>query len=95
MVDCSVDIENIDLSKETVKIPKGCPSGERIVISGKGFPSLRGRKGNLILITKCDIPKKLSSEAKEVLKKYAEIIGNKADEDGSGTITGFFKKFLG
>ncbi len=90
-----IDIENIDLSRESVKIPKGCPSGERIIISGKGFPSLRGRKGNLIIITKCDIPKKLSSEAKDVLKQYSEIIGHNADENGSGTITGFFKKFLG
>lgn len=90
-----IDIDNIDLSRESVKIPKGCSSGERIVISGKGFPSLRGRKGNLVIITKCDIPKKLSSEAKDTLRQYSEIIGNKADEDGSGTITGFFKKFLG
>jgi molecular chaperone DnaJ len=88
-----VDIENIDGSKETVKIPKGTPVGERIVISGKGFPHIRGKgRGNLIVITQCDIPKKLPAEAEKKLKEYAELIGT---DTGAGSGKGFFKKFLG
>lgn len=92
---CQLEIENIDGIKENLKIPKGCPVGERIVIAGKGFQSLKSRtKGNLIVVTQCHIPKKLESEAKELLKDYSEKIGTEAKDDG-GTISGFFKKFLG
>ncbi len=90
-----IEIENIDKSKETIKIPKGCPVGERLVIPGKGFHKIRGKgRGDLVVTTNCDIPKKLSSEAEETLRKYSEIIGTKVD-GAQGTISGFFKKFLG
>ena len=90
-----IEIENIDGIKETIKIPKGCSVGERITIAGKGFTKLRGKgRGNLIIITKCDIPKKLSHEAEAALQKYAEALGNKA-ESTDGSIASFFKKFLG
>ncbi len=93
---CQLDIENIDGTKEAIKIPKGCPVGERIVIPGKGFAVLRSTKrGSLIVITQCHIPTKLSNEAKEELKKYSEMIGTNTENTGTGTISGFFKKFLG
>lgn len=93
---CQLEIENIDGTKETIKIPKACPVGERIVIPGKGFIVLRStRRGSLIVITQCHIPNKLSNEAKEELKKYSEMIGTTTDNGGTGTISGFFKKFLG
>lgn len=91
---CQVEIENIDGKKETVKIPKGCPVNEEIKIVGKGFPNTSGYgKGNLIIITQCDIPKKLDAETKKSLLDYAEKLGNQAN--GSSGISGFFKKFLG
>lgn len=90
-----VDIEHIDESKLAVKIPKGCPVGERIIIPGKGFATMRGNiNGNLVVITKCHIPKKLSPEAKELLTNYAQLMGNDPHEN-EGTISSFFKKFLG
>ena len=90
-----VEIENIDGTKETIKIPKGCPVGEKITIAGKGFQKLRGNtRGNLVIVTKCSIPTKLSAESKELLTKYAGIIGNQP-EDKDGNILSFFKKFLG
>lgn len=91
---CQVEIENIDGSKETIKIPKGCPVGERIVIAGKGFPSLRSKvSSNLVIITQCHIPKKLSADAKETLIQYSKQIGTGTDNHEG--IVGFFKKFLG
>jgi molecular chaperone DnaJ len=90
-----IEIENIDGKKESLKIPKGCPSGERITIPGKGFPVLKShRKGNLVVITQCHIPTKLSTDAKETLKKFSEQISTDP-ADGQGTISAFFKKFLG
>ena len=92
---CQMDIENIDGIKETIKIPKGCPVGEHIIITGKGFHKIRTKgRGNLIIKTACDIPTKLSPEAEKILREYSDVIGTKIDKT-SGTIAGFFKKFLG
>ncbi len=90
-----IEIETIDGTKETLKVPKGCPVGERLIIPGKGFHKIRGKgRGNLIIITKCDIPKKLSAQAEETLIKFSEEIGTKTDTS-EGSIKSFFKKFLG
>jgi molecular chaperone DnaJ len=89
-----VDIEIIDGTKETIKIPKGCPVGEKIIVAGKGFQKLRGKGcGNLVVITNCHIPKKLSAAAKNLLVEYSGHIGTSTDNEGY--IRSFFKKFLG
>ena len=88
---CKVEIENIDKQKINIKIPKGCPVGKKILIIGKGFETTRSYgKGNLVIITECNIPKKLDTETKESLLNYAKKLGNQ-----TGGISGFFKKFLG
>jgi molecular chaperone DnaJ len=93
---CQVEITTIDDQKETIKIPKGCPIGEEITLVGKGFVRLHGRgKGNFIIITACDIPKKISSEAKEALLTYAKHLGDQGESRSGGGISGFFKRFLG
>lgn len=90
-----VEIERIDGVKETIKIPKGCAVGEKIVLPGKGFAHLRGSgAGNMVIITQCHIPKKLSPEAKKALTDYSKMIGTDAKNE-EGLISGFFKKFLG
>lgn len=90
-----IEIESIDGSKESIKIAKGCPVGKEIVIAGKGFKNLHGRgQGNLVIITKCDIPKRLDPNAKKVLLEYAKEIGTEVSNTSDG-IAGFFKKFLG
>ena len=92
---CQIDIESIDGTKETIKIPKGCPVGEKILLAGKGFQRLRNKSyGNLVVVTNCHIPKKLSPEAKKLLVDYSEQIGTNTDPQ-AGSITSFFKKFLG
>lgn len=90
-----VEVENIDGSKENLKVPKGHPDGEKIIISGKGFARLKSSgKGNLVVIPKCDIPRKLSGEAGKLLREYSEQIGTQTDPS-MGSIKSFFKKFLG
>ncbi len=91
---CQMDIETLDGEKETIKVARGCPVGERIIIPGKGFPKIRGKgRGNLVITTQCDIPKKLPSDAQESLEKYSELIGTKTN-GAQVSITAFFKKFL-
>lgn len=90
-----VDITNIDGSIENIKIPRGCPVGERIVIKAKGFHRIRSKgRGDLVVITTCNIPTSLSADAEKTLREYSEKIGTSVD-DTSGTISGFFKRFLG
>jgi molecular chaperone DnaJ len=94
---CQINIELIDGTQESIKIPKACPVGERIVIAGKGFAKLKNRSngsGNLIIITQCQIPKKLSESSKDLLKNYSESIGTDIKSE-DGFISSFFKKFLG
>ena len=91
---CQVDVVNIDGIKETIKVAKGTPVGEHIIVPGKGFQKIRGRgRGNLVVIAKCDIPKKLPAEAEKLLKEYSDIIGTNTDNSES-SIKSFFKKFL-
>ncbi len=91
---CQVEIENIDGSKQMVKVPRGCPIGEKIIVPGKGFANVRrkGVKGNLVIIAQCHVPKKISAEAKKLLNSYSDIIGTYTQDSG---IISFFKKFLG
>ena len=89
------EIESIDGSKEVVKIPKGCPVGEKIIIAGKGFEKLRNKvRGNLVIITQCHIPKKISAEAKKLISDYSDLVGTDA-KDSEGFVTGLFKKIFG
>lgn len=56
-----IEIQSIDGTKETIKIPKGCAVDEKIIVPGKGFENLRTKsRGNLVIVTKCHIPKKIS-----------------------------------
>jgi molecular chaperone DnaJ len=90
-----VEIESIDGTKETIKIPKGTAVGQKITIPGKGFYRINSpKRGDFVVTTQCHIPTKLSPEAKDGLKQYADLIGTTI-EDSSGSIKGFFKKFLG
>ncbi len=88
-----VEIESVDGSKHTLKIPKGCPVNEKITIPGKGFTNIRTKiKGNLVVIAKCHVPKKINADAKKLLQQYSDKIGTDTNEGG---IVSFFKKFLG
>ena len=92
---CQVEMENIDGTKESIKVPKGSPVNHHVVIPGKGFAHLRGKgSGNLIITLNCHIPTKLSKEAKDALNHYSELVGTDI-QDSDTSIAGFFKKFLG
>lgn len=93
---CQVEVEHIDGTKITVKVAKGCPVGEKIIIPGKGFKKLKSAvHGNMVLITECHIPTKIDTAAKKLLNDYSTIIGTDTHASGSGSISSFFKKFLG
>jgi molecular chaperone DnaJ len=92
---CQVEIENIDGTKETIKIPRGCQVGQKILVIGKGFSQLRTSvRGNLVVIAQCHVPNKITTEAKKALNQYSEIVGTSVN-DQSNSIVSWFKKFIG
>ena len=95
---CEITINSIDDSVETIKIPAGFQIGEFITIKNKGFNRLNGAKGrgDFIITIACDVPTKISKEAKDILKKYSDEISEntKSNKNENGFLSGFFKNLF-
>lgn len=66
-------IKTID-DETNIYIPKGIQSGEKLVISNKGYKSnSKDNRGNLIVKVKIVVPKELTNEEKQIYKKLSEI----------------------
>lgn len=88
----SVEVPVIDGSKASLKIPEGTQNGNMFRLKGKGMPVVNsgGRHGDMYVKIHVDIPKKLSSKAKELLEKLDGEIKEATSDKG-----GFFKKMFG
>ena len=54
-------------------IPRGTQHGTLFRLHGEGLPNLRsGRRGDLVLVTRVEIPKKLSDQQEKLLREFAE-----------------------
>jgi molecular chaperone DnaJ len=83
-----VRIPTLD-GEDVLKVPKATQYGALFRITGKGLPNLRnGRRGDLIVVTKIEIPKKLSSKQEKLLRDFAET----EDKDVLPESQGFLKK---
>lgn len=70
-------------------IPEGTQTGTTFRVKNKGIPSLKNKmKGDLYFTVKIVVPRKLSEDQKNLLRKYAEISGNNAEDQGKS----FFDK---
>ncbi|MCC6676568.1 MAG: molecular chaperone DnaJ [Phycisphaerales bacterium] len=70
-------------------VAKGTQYGATFRLSGKGLPNLRtGRPGDLIVVAKVEIPKKLSSKQEKLLRDFAETEDHSVLPESSG----FWKK---
>jgi molecular chaperone DnaJ len=58
--------------EEVVDIPAGLSHGEVIRIKGKGVPFARGKRGDLLVRVKIQLPSKLSRSAKSFIEKLRE-----------------------
>jgi len=65
------DIETLD-GKDTLKVPEGTPDGTVLKISGKGVPTARGKRGNLLVKVVIKMPSKISSKARDLISKLRE-----------------------
>jgi molecular chaperone DnaJ len=71
--------------REDLSIPSGTQPGARFRLRGKGMPNVTGRgHGDLHVIARAAVPKKLTKEQKQLLEQLARTMPVQ-DEDGSGT----------
>ncbi len=71
----NLEIPMVDGSKESYKISEGTQPGSRFVIRGKGFKSVNNTsQGDYIFIVNVQVPKKLTSEQRELLNKLAKTM---------------------
>lgn len=66
-----IDVPSLE-SKERLTIPAGTQHGHIFRITGKGLPNLRsGRRGDLIVGVKVEIPTKLNKKQEQLLRDFA------------------------
>lgn len=79
----------------SLKIPAGTRSGTVFRFSGRGVPKLgRGGRGDQVITVEIDVPKRLSPEQKEALRKYAKISGETV-ENIDNSLAGRLKRAFG
>ncbi len=72
----SIDVESLE-GKLEIKIPAGTSHGEILRVTGKGVPyetsggifGTGGRRGDLLVVTHVEMPRKLSKRAKEIIEQ--------------------------
>ncbi len=62
LLGATLDVETLD-GKIELKIPAGTTHNEILRVKNRGVPTERGRRGDLLIVTKVDMPKKLSKQA--------------------------------
>lgn len=72
-----VEVETFE-GPETITVPAGTNTGDRIRLEKKGVPSLRGGgRGNIYYEVRVNVPKKLSKEEERLLREVAKIRNEK------------------
>ena len=73
----SMEVDTLE-GKRKVNIPAGVQPGHRIQLQGEAIPNLdTGRRGNIYYEVVVDVPQNLPAKAKNMLKDYADITGDK------------------
>lgn len=58
-----------------IRIPPGTQSGTKLRVRGRGLPSPNGTPGDLIVVTRVDVPTQVSDSERELWKKLAAQSG--------------------
>lgn len=83
------EIEIPTITGETVamKIPAGTQPGEKLRIRNHGLPRADGYgRGNLVVQVQIDVPRKLSAEQEELLRRFDELDGGRKGKKNKKTI---------
>lgn len=88
---CRMRIPVLGEGEKEIEVPPGTQHGDRLTLPGEGVPRLRGvGRGDLYVEFQVRVPKKLSSEQRELLEKLAAI----SDEDIRHGKSGFLGKLF-
>jgi molecular chaperone DnaJ len=89
----NVKVPTLD-GREDLHIPAGTQPGARFKLRGKGMPNVSGRgHGDLYVIARVSIPKKLNKEQKALLEEFAKTLPPEPDvPDGEGEDKRFFER---
>ncbi|HDH97407.1 MAG TPA: molecular chaperone DnaJ, partial [Proteobacteria bacterium] len=69
----TIEVPTLDGTAK-LTIPRGTRSGQTFRIKGKGIPRLNSLgRGDLIVQTEIEVPKKLTKEQAELLKRFDEL----------------------
>lgn len=70
-----------DESEVTVEVPAGTQPGEAISVKNKGMPRVDGRgRGSLQVVVQVDVPRRLSSRAKELLRSLEDELASEREK---------------
>lgn len=84
-----IEVPTIDGGRARVKVPEGSQSGRQMRLRAKGMPQLRGAGvGDMYIELAVETPVNLTSEQKELLRKFEEISAKSNNPNASG----FFDK---
>ncbi|HOM02460.1 MAG TPA: molecular chaperone DnaJ [Acetivibrio sp.] len=83
-----IEVPTLD-GKVKLVIPEGTQTGSIFKLKGKGIPFIRGSgRGDQHVKVNVEVPKKLNEKQKEVLRQFAELVGDEVHEQRKG----FFNK---
>jgi curved DNA-binding protein len=54
-----------------IRIPPGTQSGQKLRVRGRGLPLRDGEKGDLIIVTKVEVPTQISDEERKLWEQLA------------------------
>ena len=86
-----IDVPVLGGKTEKFRIPEGTQSGASFTLRGKGIPDINSkRKGDLIITVATETPRNLNSKQKELLKAFADSLG---EQNGANKQSFFSKLF--
>ena len=87
-----IDIPVLGGETEKFKIPEGTQSGTDFTLKNKGIPDINTkRRGDLIFKVSVETPRNLNSKQKELLRAFAESIGETPNTKKTRPFKKFFK----
>ena len=76
---CEIEVPTL-YGKVKMTVPSGTQCGKVFRLREKGFPDIHGYgKGDQLVRIVVEVPTKLSSEQKELLRKYADVSGDNVE----------------
>lgn len=68
-----IQVETLDGQNIVLRLPSGVSSGQKLRIPGRGYRDRNGHRGDLFVMIKIVLPKKMAPQEKELYMKLKEI----------------------